>query len=100
MGDKEAKFKIGDLVSLKGSRAVVKSVLEKNYFSYISDVYYEYVIEMESGETHTVVESALERITDKKANGCECGAWAVHWAVNNHSYWCVMYRDKSSLVDS
>lgn len=79
-------YDVGDLVDFCGNKAIVKSVKEGHYFYDGNSPYYEYVVELtETGALHTVMQSALTLISKhKSSNMCECGAWALHWANNDH----------------
>lgn len=73
-----------------GKQVVVKEVVEHPHFYAPHGAYYDYVVQTTDGlETYTASEQSLTE-AEKRTNLCECGAWAVHWAKNNHSAWCPM----------
>jgi hypothetical protein len=87
------KYNVGDLVEYQGLKATVKAVKEQFYFYSTEYPFYEYVLETTDGSaTFTAMESAISLINAGKRNRlCECGAWAVEWATNQHSRWCPAY---------
>ena len=93
------KFNEGDIVEFCNNKAVVKRVHSRKYF-YSGDSYVHlYDIEyMSGGSLSEISESALNLISKagevqvNTKRHCECGAWAVHWATEEHSRWCPMYN--------
>lgn len=90
-----AKYKVGDLVEFNEQKATITKVNEEDYFFSINQPYYTYDLELTVGGTLSgIAESALtlvksgEFIKTKNNKYCECGAWAVSWAFDEHSYWC------------
>jgi hypothetical protein len=92
---KKPKYKVGDYVEMFGSKAHVVQVHESQYFSNGTGIHFLYDIEFTDGNVQGgVMESALNPIKLASEWGtqmkrlCECGAWAVHWASQEHSDWC------------
>jgi hypothetical protein len=94
--EKKNKFNVGDKVVFRGHKAKVIKVYHRQYF-YSSDVdYWVYDIEYENGgicddimETALDFEDEVLLEQEKKFNRlCQCGAWAVYWASEEHSHWC------------
>lgn len=96
----KSKFNVGDEVIFRSIRARVTKVYERQYFYGAETPYWMYDIEYaEGGVLDEVMESALSPVDSnglgeipKPKRLCECGAWAVNWASENHSYWCPAYR--------
>lgn len=86
------KYREGDLVEMFGNKARILKVHESQYFAAGDEVHFLYDIEYTIGGTQAgVMEVALTLIESsqrKQDSLCECGAWAVHWATDEHSDWC------------
>lgn len=84
------KFDVGDEVYFLGNRAKVIKAYERHYHYGIDTSYWMYDIEYEDGGVlDEIAEEALSPAMPKlNRRTCECGAWAVPWAKDMHSYWC------------
>lgn len=94
-----SKYNVGDLVEFAGQKAIIKAVHEEDYFFGHNHLYYTYDLEYtdDSGGQKGVTEAALTllmgssnaKINEKRI--CECGAWAIHWAAEEHARYCPAY---------
>lgn len=94
--DKQPKFAVGNRVDFLGKEAKIVQVHEQQYFYAGAEIYYLYDLEYPDGSKESqVFEAALQILQNDAKLGkrfCECGAWAVHWASNEHSNWCPAHR--------
>ena len=92
------KYAVGDLVEFAGQQAKITGVHEEDYFFGHAHLYYTYDLQfVAGGEQKGVTEPALSllhRANNATVNSrlCECGAWAIHWATNEHSRWCPAFN--------
>lgn len=86
------KHAVGDIVEFGGQRAKVLAVNEEDYFFGTDHTYFTYDLEFfNDGKVQKgVTEPAIQGIVTAQAYKrlCECGAWSVHWANEEHSDWC------------
>ena len=89
---RQPKFKVGDIVEACGKKGIIQEVKEQFYFYSGDHPYYEYVIQDTTTDAKfTMAEAAITLVTNYRSKGCECGAWAVHWATDEHARWCPMF---------
>jgi hypothetical protein len=89
----EPLFAVDQPVWVHGRAAKVLEVHTEQYFTWGSTAFYEYTITYldEPGSKHKMSEKILDCMP-KKALLCECGAWAVHWASEQHARYCPAYK--------
>ncbi len=89
-----SKYKQGDVVEFGGQKAKVIAVNEEDYFFGDDHTYYTYDLEffsdgcIQKGVTEPALQGIVTAEPVKKRRLCECGAWSVAWASEEHSDWC------------
>lgn len=92
-----SKFNVGDKIRIKTTGRTGKIRAEftsQDAWWNLAECGKDYIIELDDGTgTLTLAEKVLEKYSpeDKKAGGCECGAFVTDFP-EHHSTWCPLHR--------